>query len=48
MDLDNGIIPMVEFPDGKILTESAIIMDYAEAHTHKGFHLSPANPLENA
>ena len=48
MDLDNGIIPLLEFPDGNILTESSIIEDFAEEYSYKGSNLYPSDAYQRA
>jgi len=43
LDINNGMIPVMEQPDGTILHESAVLMDFAvnSAPKGQGIHLWP-------
>lgn len=43
------MVPILELPDGKILTDSKILMDYVEdAYPHQGYSLFPDDPVMRA
>jgi glutathione S-transferase len=49
VDLNGGFVPILEFPDGKQLFESRIIMELAEdLGGEAGLPLYPADPVEKA
>ena len=42
MDINGGFIPILELPDGTILIETKILMDYAnDAYPSQGYSLLP-------
>lgn len=49
MDLNGGLIPVLEFPDGTMIYESRIIMELAEdLNKDKGLQLYSKDPIETA
>jgi glutathione S-transferase len=47
--INGGLVPVLELPDGTIITESKIIMDYVEdAYPTTGFSLLPKDPVTRA
>jgi len=43
-----GKVPVLRFPDGKFIFESAIINEYIDSSLPAGKHFAPADPLVNA
>ena len=47
--LNGGLVPIWETPDGTILTESKVLMDYVEdAYPTQGYSLLPSDPVLRA
>ena len=47
--INGGLVPVWETPDGTILTESKVLMEYAEeAYPTQGYSLLPADPVVRA
>ena len=47
--LNNGFVPLLEFPDGTIIYESKIVMEYVEeAYPDQGYSTLPRDPVERA
>lgn len=49
IDINGGLVPIYELPDGTIILESKIIMEYAEeAFPTQGYSLLPSDPVKRA
>jgi glutathione S-transferase len=49
LDLNGGKVPIYELPDGTLIFESKILMEYAEeAFPDQGYSLLPKSPVERA
>lgn len=47
--INGGLVPIYEMPDGTILLESKILMDFAEeAFPDQGYSTLPRDPIERA
>ena len=47
--INGGFVPVLELPDGTILHESKIIMEYIEeAYPGQGYSTLPTDPVERA
>ncbi|CDW81451.1 glutathione s-transferase [Stylonychia lemnae] len=47
--INGGFVPVLEFPDGTIIHESKVIMEYAEeAYPDQGYSTLPDDPVEKA
>jgi glutathione S-transferase len=48
-DINGGLVPILEFPNGVTLIESKVLMDYAEeAFPDQGYSTLPADPVVRA
>ena len=46
MDINGGLVPILELPDGTILLDSKILMDYAnEAYPNQGYSILPEDAV---
>jgi glutathione S-transferase len=42
MDINGGLVPILELPDGTILLDSKVLMDYAnDAYPNQGYSILP-------
>ena len=49
LDINGGFVPILEFPDGTLLHESKVLMDFAEeAYTSQGYSTLPSDPVQRA
>src|SRR4051812_45713256 len=49
LDINGGLVPVLKLPDGTLLPESKILMEYAEEAYHgQGYNLYPDDPIERA
>ena len=49
IEINGGLVPIYELPDGTQLLESKILMDYAEeAFPDQGYSMLPADPVQRA
>jgi glutathione S-transferase len=49
MDINGGLIPILELPNGTILLDSKIILDYINESTDKtGYNTLPEDPVQRA
>jgi len=49
IEINGGMVPVWELPDGTILTESKVLMDYVEeAYPDQGYSLLPKDPVLRA
>jgi len=47
--INGGLVPILELPDGTILLDSKILMDYAnDAYPNQGYSTLPENPVHRA
>lgn len=47
--INGGLVPVWELPDGTIITESKVLMDFAEeAYPTQGYSMLPADPVMRA
>lgn len=47
--INGGMVPIVELPDGTIINDSKIILEYLEeAYPESGYPLLPKDPVERA
>lgn len=49
MDINGGLVPILELPDGTILLDSKILMDFAnDAYPNQGYSTLPTDPIKRA
>ena len=49
IDINGGLVPIFELPDGTTLLESKVLMEYAdEAYPDQGYSLLPSDPVKRA
>ena len=46
MNINGGLVPIIELPDGTVLLDSKVLMDYAnEAYPNQGYSSLPENSV---
>ena len=46
MDINGGLVPILELPDGTILLDSKVLMDYAnDAYPNQGYSMLPEDAV---
>ena len=49
IDINGGLVPITELPNGAIITESKVQMDFVEdAYPGQGYSLLPEDPVKRA
>lgn len=49
LEINGGLVPILEFPDGTLLNETKVLMEYVEeAFADQGYKMLPDDPLERA
>lgn len=49
LDINGGLVPVYELPNGEIITESKVVMDFVEeAYPGQGYSLLPEDPVQRA
>jgi len=49
LEINGGLVPLLELPDGTILHESKVLMEYfEEAYPKSGYAILPSDPVQRA